>query len=194
MRKLLMALILALSFAIFTAPVVAQETSGDKPTAVAPAEAAPAEAPAEEAKPEEAKPEAPESKEEEKPAEEAGAGWIVSNFHIIVTGLLGILAALGLVTVGRKWIVDKVFRGKEKLFELVEESVVETYQAYVKKVRAAKAADGDGKLTKKEAAKARSIAVNKIKEKAKEHGLRIVSETILPVLIEKAINGIKKGK
>lgn len=180
MRKLLIIAILALGFGC-AAPIMAQ----DAPKA----EAAPVEAP----KAEEPKSEAPEAKSEKKdeaPKEgdeaSAAASWIEGNFHIIVAGLLSILAALGILGKVKSWIKGKVGLKNDKLFEFVEISVNEVYNEYVKDLKS------EGKLTNDMASKARGKAIAKIKAKASEDGLKIVSEALLPVLIEKAINGIRR--
>ena len=186
MRKLFIALILGITLSfggIGLSTSYAQDAGGDKPAAAAAAEPAVSS----EAKPEEAKSE--EKSEEAKPEEAKGGevSWFTANFHIILEALIGLVVALGLWGRGRQWILDKIGKNKAALFSLVEQSVMEVYHEYVKPIKTKK------KLDKEQVKLAQKKAIEKIKEKAKTVGLKIAQDVLLPILIEKAINGIRRG-
>lgn len=108
-----------------------------------------------------------------------------------------IVALIGLIYGGLKvkyFAFDKPGEEKKKkLVELGESAVKETFDEYVRELKKARE---DGKLTKEEIATANTMAINKLKEKAKANGLeavKIVAEEYLPVLIDKIVRK-NKGK
>lgn len=192
MRKLLMTLMMLFALLACT-PALSQDAPAEpKPAIEAPAEAPAAEAPADAPKAEEAPVDASKAEETSDEPKEEAASWFAANFHVLVSGLVGILVALGLWGRGRQWLLDKAGARSAKLFEFVEASVVEVYHGYVRDIKK-NPENKSGSLGKKQAAEARSKAIAKIKDKAKKNGLRIASEILLPVLIEKAITRLKKG-
>jgi hypothetical protein len=118
----------------------------------------------------------------------AEASWLSGNMELIVGAVVAILTAFGLWDKLSAKAKDLVGEKNMKIWEIVKGAVTETYTDYVREIKKGKA---DGKLTADEAKEARKRATEKAIAAAKENGITIASH-LLPTLIEKAVNYMKK--
>lgn len=118
----------------------------------------------------------------------ADAGFLAKNIEAIVS-FLGVLIALAMgssVYQKHKERIDKIT--ESKTWDIAKSVVTNVYHNYVAELKKGKA---DGKLTVDEARKARQMAADEIKTKAKDEGLKI-AKSALPGLVELAVNFMKK--
>ena len=118
----------------------------------------------------------------------AEASWLSGNMEMIVGAVVAILSAFGLWNKLGDRATKLLGEKNVKIWEIVKGAVTETYTEYVREIKKGKA---DGKLTADEAKEARKKAKDKAIASAKANGVEIASH-LLPTLIEKAVNFMKK--
>ena len=111
-------------------------------------------------------------------------------FIPVIIGVAGLLA-LGWKFLKSKWTWANKLLAKTQLDELAEAAAAETYETFVRDL---KANAKDGKLTSEEKKEAMKRAVGTFKDLAKDQAIPAAKELALPMikaLIEKGINRLK---
>ena len=112
------------------------------------------------------------------------------------------LTPVAITLVGGLWAIFKAKVLKKakkeeaynKVLDCIESAVQQTYEGYVRDIKASRA---DGKLTSEERDVAKDAAVRVAKEQARHLGLeaeRIVGEDLLPMLVERMVAKLKARK
>jgi hypothetical protein len=115
------------------------------------------------------------------------ANWFYQHSDTILVMAGVLISIFGGVPFIKKVLASKLGIDAET-FELVKAAAVETYHEYVKGIKDGKK---DGKLTADEAKEARKRTTDKALAKAKELGMPLAA-AVLPNLIEKAVNSLKR--